>query len=175
MRKVHRRRPGPELATLQSLNNCNVEPRATRAYGDLRTKICERTFFLRVRVRVKEARTIAGQKVRTNRPFATEHIPDKQWPSSQRSNLSLEAILVSSRFPGISTILRFSSPKNRDLISRILHETSVGFLTYNESKRNNTPRSPLAKKWGRKDLFELISSDGRVEDNSKCKHVNTSS
>ena len=40
-----------------------------RAYGDLRTKICERTFFLRVRV--KEARTLAGQKVRTNRPFAT--------------------------------------------------------------------------------------------------------
>ena len=69
MRKVQRRRRGPELTTLQSLNNCNVEPRATRAYGDLRTKICERTFFLRVRV--KEARTLAGQKVRTNRPFAT--------------------------------------------------------------------------------------------------------
>merc|ERR1711860_323138 len=45
MRKVQRRRRGPELATLQSLNNCNVEPRATRTYGDLRTKVCERTFF----------------------------------------------------------------------------------------------------------------------------------
>ena len=62
MRKVQRRRRGPELATLQSLNNC---------YGDLRTrtKVCERTFFLWVRV--KEARTLAGQKVRPNRPFAT--------------------------------------------------------------------------------------------------------
>ena len=69
MRKVQRRRRGPELATLQSLNNCNVEPRATRTYGDLHTKVCERTFFLWVRV--KEARTLAGQKVRPNRPFAT--------------------------------------------------------------------------------------------------------
>ena len=130
MRKVQRRRRGPELATLQSLNNCNVEPRATRVYGDLRTKICERTFFLRVRV--KEARTLAGQKVRTNRPFAT------YWTSIDRAR---NVPILASR-PSSSPLDFLGSPKNRDLISRILHETSVGFLTYNESKRNITPRSP---------------------------------
>ena len=48
-----------------------------------------------------------------------------------------------SRFPGISTILRFSSPKNQDLVSRILHETKVretllrGLLKFFESILSN--------------------------------------
>ena len=98
MRKVQRRRRGPELATLQSLNNCNVEPRATRTYGDLRTKVCERTFFSSGSS--ERGEDACWPKSEDQPTFC--NVLDKHWPSSQRSNLSLEAILVSSRFLGIS-------------------------------------------------------------------------
>ena len=99
MRKVQRRRRGPELATLQSLNNC---------YGDLRTrtKVCERTFFFFGFEWRRWGPLLAkkwGPTDLLQRGELRAYIPDKHWPSSQRSNLSLEAILVSPRcldFPG---------------------------------------------------------------------------
>ena len=79
---------------------------------------------------------------------------DACWPKSedQPTFCNVESyvhipstVLVSmSRFPGISTILRSSSPKNRDLISRILHETKV--------------RETLLR--GLLKFFELILSNG---------------
>ena len=93
MRKVQRRRRGPELATLQSLNNCNVEPRATRTYGDLRTKVCERTFFSSGS---SERGEDACWPKSEDQPTFCNVESYVHSPSLQRFSLSLEAILVSS-------------------------------------------------------------------------------
>ena len=83
-------------------------------------------FFLRVRV--KEARTLAGQKVRTNRPFAT-------WRATCIVRACNVSVLVS----------RPSSSRQFDNFAFLVSKKSSSRFSNSsrdESKRNITPRSP---------------------------------